>query len=63
MFTGDSGEIITEVPIPASMVDDFKATQRTLTETLAEVDDHIGEKFLMEEQPTPQEVRLALLLC
>ena len=57
---GDSGENITEIPIPADLVDQAKEYRQILIGALADVDDVIGEKFLMEEEPTLAEVKAAV---
>lgn len=57
---GDNGEIITEVEIPADMVDQAKEYRQELIGKLADVDDSIAEKFLMEEEPTLEEIKAAI---
>jgi elongation factor G len=57
---GDSGEIIKEIPIPADLEDQAKEYRQALISALADIDDTIGEKFLMEEEPTLEEVRAAM---
>ncbi|MBX2996547.1 MAG: elongation factor G [Bdellovibrionaceae bacterium] len=56
---GDSGEIITEIPIPDDMKADAEAYRNILIEKLADVDETIGEKFLMEEPISIDEIRAA----
>jgi elongation factor G len=58
VFSGDSGDIITEVPVPESLKDTVAESQKILLETLADVDEEIGEMFVMEETPTREQVRL-----
>lgn len=57
---GEDGENITEIPIPADMVEQAKEYQQILIGKLADVDDGIAEKFLMEEMPTVDEMRAAM---
>ncbi|MEQ1722530.1 MAG: elongation factor G [Pseudobdellovibrio sp.] len=57
---GEDGETIKEIPIPADMVESAKEYQQILIGKLADVDDGIAEKFLMEEMPTVEEMRAAM---
>ncbi|MCC2677488.1 MAG: elongation factor [Pseudobdellovibrio sp.] len=57
---GEDGENIVEIPIPADMVEQAKEYQQILIGKLADVDDAIAEKFLMEEMPTVEEMRAAM---
>ncbi|MFN3454520.1 MAG: elongation factor G [Pseudobdellovibrio sp.] len=57
---GEDGEIITEIPVPADMIDDAKKYRQELIGKLADVDDGIAEKFLMEEEPTVDEIKAAI---
>lgn len=57
---GPDGETITEIPVPADMVEQAKAERQTLIGKLADVDSVIEEKFLMEEEPTVEEMRAAM---
>ena len=57
---GDDGEIITEIPVPADLVDQAKEYRQILIGKLADIDDSIAEKFLMEEEPTVEEMREAM---
>lgn len=57
---GDNGEIVKELPIPADLVDQAKEYRQILIGKLADFDDVIGEKFLMEEEPTNDEIRKAI---
>ena len=57
---GEDGEIITEIPMPADMLDKAKEYRQILIGKLADVDDAIAEKFLMEEEPTVEEMRAAM---
>lgn len=57
---GASGETVTEIPIPPELVDQAKEYRQILIEKLADIDEGIAEKFLMEEEPTLEEIRAAL---
>jgi elongation factor G len=57
---GESGEILKEIPIPEDLVAQAKEYRHTLIGKLADVDDTVGEKFLMEEEPTVDEMRAAI---
>ncbi len=57
---GPDGETIKEIPVPADMMEQAKAERQTLIGKLADVDSVIEEKFLMEEEPTVEEMRAAM---
>lgn len=57
---GENGEFIKEIPIPADMEADAKEYRQILIGKLADVDPVIEEKFLMEEEPTLEEIRAAI---
>jgi elongation factor G len=57
---GEDGENIVEIPVPADLVDQAKEYRQILIGKLADVDDAIAEKFLMEEEPTVEEMRAAM---
>jgi elongation factor G len=57
---GADGEKITEIEIPADLVDQAKEYRQIMVGALADIDDTIGEKFLMEEEPTLDEVKAAI---
>lgn len=57
---GEDGEFIKEIPIPEDLVESAKEYRHTLVGKLADIDDSIGEKFLMEEEPTVEEMRAAM---
>ena len=56
---GEYGEKIVEIPIPEELKSQAEEYRRILIEKLADVDEHIGEKFLMEEEITIDEIRAA----
>lgn len=59
-FSGEDGEIITEKDIPADLVDQANEYHLELVGKIADFDEAIGEKFLMEEDPTPAELQAAI---
>ena len=59
-FSGDDGEIITEKDIPADLADQAKEYRAELIGKIADFDESIGEKFLMEEEPSEDELRAAI---
>ena len=59
-FDGDNGEDIREEDIPEALMDEAKIARKEMITSLAEVDSAMEEKFLMEEEPTTEEIRAAL---
>jgi elongation factor G len=59
-FSGANGEIITEKDIPADMMEDAKKYRHELYGKAADFDDALAEKFLMEEEPTEDELKAAI---
>lgn len=59
-FSGDNGEIITEKDIPADMAEDAKKYRHELVGKAADFDDALAEKFLMEEEPSEEELVAAI---
>lgn len=57
---GSSGETVTEIPIPEDLKAQAAEYRQILIEKLADIDDGIGEKFLMGEEPTIEELRAAI---
>lgn len=57
---GDDGENIVEIPVPADLVEQAKEYRQTLIGKLADIDSTIEEKFLMEEEPTIDEIKAAI---
>jgi elongation factor G len=49
-FKGEKGEVVEEVPVPADMADAVAVARTELIERLANVDEEVGELFLMEEE-------------
>jgi elongation factor G len=54
---GSQGETITEVPIPEELKVQAEEYRQILIEKLADADEVIGEKFLMEEEITLEDLR------
>jgi len=59
-YSGDNGEIVNEGEIPADLVDQAKEYRTKLIAAAADFDDTVGEKFLMEEEPTVEELQVAI---
>lgn len=57
---GESGETVTRGEIPADLVEQAKEYRQIMIGKLADIDSTIEEKFLMEEEPTVEELRAAL---
>ena len=57
---GDNGENVIEKDIPAEFAEQAKEYQQELVAKLADVDEGIAEKFLMEEMPTEKEIAAAI---
>lgn len=59
-FDGESGEDIRREAIPADMQEKANELRHRLVEVAADFDDQLMEKFLMDEQPTIEELRAAI---
>ena len=59
-FKGDNGENIEETDIPTKLQDQAKEYRSLLIAASADFDDTVGEKFLMEEEPTEAELKEAI---
>ncbi len=59
-FRGDNGENIETVDVPADMLEEAKAARSELIGAAADFCDVVGEKFLMEEEPTIPELKEAI---
>ncbi|HEY8272255.1 MAG TPA: elongation factor G [Pseudobdellovibrionaceae bacterium] len=57
---GDNGETVNVTDIPADMVEQAKEYRQIMIGKLADIDPKIEEKFLMEEEPTTEEIRAAI---
>ena len=59
-FDGASGETVREAEIPAELQATAEARRHEIIEKVAEVDDHLAEKFLADEPVSVDELRLAI---
>lgn len=59
-FMGPKGETVKEVDIPVELMDLVQEKKAELIEKLADVDDEIAELFLMEEMPSPEQLKDAI---
>ena len=60
LFAGAQGETVEVSDVPEQFVEQMEATRLILVERLADVDEEIGELFLMEEEPTPEQLHSAI---
>jgi elongation factor G len=56
---GANGEKVTEIPIPEDLKAQAAEYRQIMIEKLADVDESIGDKFLMGEEPTNDEIKAA----
>lgn len=59
-FDGPAGEKVREEAIPAEMMDQAKKYRAEMIGKAADFDDQLGEKFLMEQEPTQDEIKRAI---
>lgn len=59
-FHGPNGEQIEEKEIPADKLEEAKKYRHELIGKAADFDDTVAEKFLMEEEPTQDEIKAAI---
>ena len=59
-FDGPNGEELRVEAVPPELEAEAKERRAELVATLADVDDDIAELFLMEEEPTPQQLHDAI---
>ena len=59
-FTGDEGQNVTEIPVPAEFADLLKEKHNYLIECVAEVDEAVMEVFLNDQVPSNELVKEAL---
>ena len=52
-FTGDEGQNVTEIPVPANLADLLKEKHNYLIECVAEVDESVMEVFLNDQGALP----------
>ena len=50
-FEGEHGEVVREDEVPADILEACKEKRRELIETIADVDEEVGELFLADEEP------------
>lgn len=58
-FEGPRGDTVTEGPVPEDLKALMEAKRAELIEKVSEVDDGLADRFLLGEEPTPQEIRRA----
>ena len=60
-FSGAKGETVSKTSeIPEDLVEHMEDVRRELVESLADVDEQIGDMFLMEEEPSIQDIKDAI---
>ena len=62
-FDGDNGEILRREPVPAGMSEAVETARTEAIAALADVDEEIGDLFLMEEEPTLEQLHDAIRRC
>ena len=60
IYDNELGTEFHEAEIPADMADEAAEARITLIEALADIDDEIAEKYLMEEEITVEEIKAAI---
>jgi elongation factor G len=59
-FHGEKGTEVVRSEIPDSLVDQCEKVRGELIERLVDIDDEMGEMFLMEEEPTIDDIKAAI---
>jgi len=59
-FEGDKGETVIEKDIPDDLLDEAKKWRHIMIEKASELDDHLMEKYLHEQEPTIAEIQAAI---
>jgi len=59
-FEGESGQKQVRCPVPEDQADEVAEFRANLIEKLADVDDDIAELFLMEEEPSQEQLKAAI---
>jgi len=59
-FEGPKGEIIKEIPVPDNCKQLMETTRAELLERLYEIDEGMGDLFLQEKEPTPDQIKAAI---
>ena len=60
IFSGENGENVQISDIPKDMLEEVKHYRLELVAQVAEYDSVVEEKYLMEEDPTPDELKVAI---
>lgn len=63
VFSGPNGDDVQISEIPAELKEKAAAAKNTLIERLSEVDEQMGEMFLMEEKPTQEQLIQCIRRC
>lgn len=59
-YDGPNGETIRRDPVPSEFVEQMEEKRKLLIETLADVDEDFGDKFLMEEPISEEDIHEAI---
>ena len=59
-FEGDVGDKVVEKEIPPELLEDAKKYRHDMIAKAADFDEDLGEKYLMEEEPSEEEIKRAL---
>ena len=56
-FDGPKGEIVREEEVPSNLLEEATTRREALITSLADVDDEIADLFIMEEEPTVDQIK------
>lgn len=59
-FQGPKGETVVEEDVPENLIEAAQTARTELIEYLANIDEEIGEQFLMEEIPSIEQIKAAI---
>ncbi|MBM4107598.1 MAG: elongation factor G [Phycisphaerae bacterium] len=59
-FEGEKGDTVRETDVPAEFMEAARKWRHTMIEKAAELDDHLMEKFLHDQEPTVEEIKAAI---
>jgi len=59
-FSGANGETLTEAEIPSNLKELAEEKRKVLIECVSEVDEELGDLFLMGEEPTEEQLKAAI---